>query len=467
MPDYGPVLFVDDEAAMRHAVPQWLGLAGFETLVHERAATALDTLSTDFQGILVTDLKMEGMNGMELLRRSQQLDPEIPVVVITGHGDVETAVEAMRLGAYDFIEKPFAPERFLEVVRRASEKRQLVIENRRLRRAVSEQTLSSRIIGTSQAAEALRASVAELAGTDASVVLYGETGVGKDLVARCLHDFGRRAKANYVAVNCAAVPETMVESEFFGHEAGAFTSASKVRVGKIEHANGGTLFLDEIDSMPLATQAKLLRALQDRVVERLGSNRSIQVDLRAIAASKADLRAASAEGRFRPDLYYRLSVVELVVPPLRERIEDVPLLFDYFATSAAAAHGRQPRPIATATMTMLMAHSWPGNVRELRNAAERFALGLREPLLAPQQAFEGARMSLAQQVDSFERAVIERCLLEAGGKISAVMEQLDIPRRTLSEKMARFGLDRRRYATPVGPNNAKESAPVGGKLPIR
>src|SRR5439155_486665 len=211
MPDYGPVLFVDDEAAMRHAVPQWLGLAGFETLVHE---------------------------------------------------------------------------------------------NRRLGRAVSGQTLSSRIIGTSQAAEALRASVAELAGTDASVVLYGETGVGKDLVARCLHDFGRRAKANYVAVNCAAVPETMVESEFFGHEAGAFTSASKVRVGKIEHANGGTLFLDEIDSMPLATQAKLLRALQDRVVERLGSNRSIQVDLRAIAASKADLRAASAEGRFRPDLYY-------------------------------------------------------------------------------------------------------------------------------------------------------------------
>ena len=195
---------------------------------------------------------MEGIDGMELLRRSQQIDPELPVVVITGHGDVETAVEAMRLGAYDFIEKPFAPERFLEVVRRASEKRQLVVENRRLRRAVNEQTLSSRIIGTSKAAEALRASVAELAGTDVSVILYGETGVGKDLVARCLHDFGRRHKANYVAVNCAAVPDTMVESEFFGHEAGAFTSASKARVGKIEHASGGTLFLDEIDSMPLA-----------------------------------------------------------------------------------------------------------------------------------------------------------------------------------------------------------------------
>jgi two-component system C4-dicarboxylate transport response regulator DctD len=467
MPDYGPILFVDDEAAMRHAVTQWLGLAGFETLVHDRASTALDKLSTEFHGILVTDLKMDGIDGMELLRRAQRLDPELPVVVITGHGDVETAVEAMRLGAYDFIEKPFAPERFLDVVRRASEKRQLVVENRRLRRAVSEQTLSSRIIGTSQAAQALRASVAELAATDASVVLYGATGVGKDLVARCLHDFGRRAKANYVAVNCAAVPETMVESEFFGHEAGAFTSASKARVGKIEHANGGTLFLDEIDSMPLATQAKLLRALQDRVIERLGSNRSIPVDLRAIAASKVDLRTASAEGRFRPDLYYRLSVVELVVPPLRERIEDVPLLFEYFATSAAAAHGRDLRPIASTTMTMLMAHSWPGNVRELRNAAERYALGLREPLLPNLPVTESERLSLAQQVDAFERALIERCLVETGGKISVVMERLDIPRRTLSEKMARFGLDRRRFTSTVGPNNADESAPAGGKLPIR
>ena len=283
---------------------------------------------------------MEGMDGLALLRRSQEIDPELPVVVITGHGDVETAVEAMRLGAYDFIEKPFAPERFLEIVRHASEKRQLVIENRRLRRAVNEQTLTSRIIGTSKAAENLRAAVAELAGTDVSVILYGETGVGKDLVARCLHDFGTRQKGNYVAVNCAAIPETMVESEFFGHEAGAFTSAVKSRAGKIEHASGGTLFLDEIDSMPLATQGKLLRVLQERSVERLGSNQSIAVDLRAIAASKIDLRKASDDGRFRSDLYYRLSVVELMVPPLRERKEDIPLLFEYFALSPPQAQAR-------------------------------------------------------------------------------------------------------------------------------
>jgi len=467
MPETGPILFVDDEASMRHAVTQWLGLAGFEMLVHEKATSALSTLSADFTGILVTDLKMEGMDGMELLRRSQQVDPELPVVVITGHGDVEIAVEAMRLGAYDFIEKPFAPERFLEVVRRASEKRQLVVENRRLRRAVSEQTLSARIIGTSTAAERLRAAVAELAGTDVSIIVYGETGVGKDLVARCIHDFSRRSKANYVAVNCAAVPETMVESEFFGHEAGAFTSAQRARVGKIEHASGGTLFLDEIDSMPLSTQAKLLRALQERVIERLGSNRNIAVDLRPIAASKLDLRAASSDGRFRSDLYYRLSVAELTIPPLRDRIDDVPLLFEYFAASAAAAHERELRPITSATLTMLLSHQWPGNVRELRNAAERYALGLPGPLMPQSADATSERLSLAEQVEAFERALIERCLSETGGKISAVLERLKIPRRTLSEKMVRLGIDRQRFKTSDGPIAAEDAATIGGKLPNR
>jgi two-component system, NtrC family, C4-dicarboxylate transport response regulator DctD len=467
MAEYGPVVFVDDEASMREAVTQWLGLAGFETLVHDQASTALNTLTTDFPGILVTDLKMEGVDGLELLRLSHGIDPELPVIVITGHGDVPIAVEAMRLGAYDFIEKPFAPERFLDVVRRASEKRQLVLENRRLRRAVGEQALSSRILGTSRAAEALRASVAELAGTDVSVILYGETGVGKDLVARCLHDFGRRNKGHYVAVNCAAVPETMVESEFFGHEAGAFTSATKTRAGKLEHASGGTLFLDEIDSMPSSTQPKLLRALNDRVIERLGSNRTIPVDLRSIAASKVDLKAASAEGRFRLDLYYRLSVVELVIPPLRERAEDIPLLFEYFASSAARAHGRELRPVSAATTQTLLMHAWPGNVRELRNAAERYALGLAESAMPRRALLESAKSSLAQQVEAFERAVIERCLEETGGKISAVMERLDIPRRTLSEKMARLGLERRRFAEPGGPNVANASTGVSEKPPAR
>jgi two-component system C4-dicarboxylate transport response regulator DctD len=260
----------------------------------------------------------------------------------------------------------------------------------------------------------------------------------------------------------------MFESEFFGHEAGAFTSASRARVGKIEHASGGTLFLDEIDSMPLSTQAKLLRALQERIIERLGSNRSIAVDLRPIAASKIDLRAASAEGRFRSDLYYRLSVAELTVPPLRDRMEDVPLLFEYFAASAAAAHGREPRSVSSTILSMLVTHHWPGNVRELRNAAERYALGLSGPLMPPQQAdVGGERLSLAQHVEAFERALIERCLAETGGKISAVLERLNIPRRTLSEKIARLGIDRQRFRTSDGPNAADDSGEVGGKLPAR
>jgi two-component system C4-dicarboxylate transport response regulator DctD len=463
MPEPVPILFVDDEAPMRDAVTQWLELAGFELLVHEDAGSAAAKLNANFPGIVVTDLKMEGMDGLALLRRAQETDPELPVVVITGHGDVQTAVEAMRLGAYDFIEKPFVPERFLEVVRHASEKRQLVIENRRLRRAVNDRTLTSRIVGTSKAAETLRAAVADLAGTDVSVILYGETGVGKELVARCLHDFGKRQKGNYVAVNCVAIPETMVESEFFGHEAGAFTSAVKPRPGKIEHASGGTLFLDEIDSMPQATQGKLLRVLQERVVERLGSNQSITVDLRAIAASKIDLRQTSEEGRFRSDLYFRLSVVELVVPPLRERKEDIPLLFEYFAGLSAAAHKRELRPLSPATVNLLMAQDWPGNVRELRNAAERYALGLGG--FASRAQPEETKLSLAEQVEAFERAVIERSLAESGGKIASVMEQLDIPRRTLSEKMTRLGLDRQRFIEGDRQKSADESEAVGGKPP--
>jgi two-component system C4-dicarboxylate transport response regulator DctD len=261
----------------------------------------------------------------------------------------------------------------------------------------------------------------------------------------------------------------MAESEFFGHEAGAFTSAVKTRPGKLEHASGGTLFLDEIDSMPLGTQGKLLRVLQERSVERLGSNQTTLVDLRAIASSKIDLRDASNEGRFRLDLYYRLSVVELMVPPLRERKEDIPLLFEFFAASAAQAHGRELRPISAATVSTLMAQDWPGNVRELRNAAERYALGLGRALggLASRPVAGEAGHSLAEQVEAFERTLIERALSESGGKISAVMERLDVPRRTLSEKMARFGLDRQRFVDTDRQNSAGDAVSNGGNPPKR
>lgn len=442
MPDHNRVLLVDDESAMRQAIGQWLEIGGLEVDAHASAASAIGRLNADFDGVLVTDLKMEGLDGMALLRHAQELDPDLPVVMITGHGDIQIAVEAMRLGAYDFVEKPFEPERLLDIVRRASEKRRLVLENRKLRQAVIAPTLASRIIGVSRAADALRAHVTELAATDVSVVIYGETGAGKDLVARCLHDLGRRANGNYVAVNCAAIPETMAESEFFGHDAGAFTGATKARPGRIEHAHGGTLFLDEIDSMPMATQGKLLRVLQERQLERLGSNRSISVDFRPVAASKIDLKAA--QSRFRPDLYFRLCVAELHVPPLRERCDDILLLFDYFAAAAAKAYQREVRPLTVAQSDKLMRHDWPGNIRELRNAAERHVLGLNRATAASAGAAQN--QTLAEQVDAFEKATIEQSLIEAGGRINAVMEKLGIPRRTLTDKMARFGLDRKRYA---------------------
>lgn len=464
MPERHSVTLIDDEAPMRHAISQWLDLAGFEVIVHDRATSAMQSLTGSYEGIVVTDLKMEGIDGMALLGHLQELDADLPVVMITGHGDIQIAVEAMRHGAYDFIEKPFEPERFLDVVRRAGEKRRLVLENRRLRRVVAEPELASRIIGSSRAAEALRAQVAELAGNDASVVIYGETGTGKDLVARCLHDFGRRSASNYVAVNCAAVPDSMAESEFFGHESGAFTGATKSRPGRIEHAHGGTLFLDEIDSMPMGLQGKLLRVLQERQVERLGSNRSIAVDFRVVSASKIDLEAAYRQKLFRQDLYYRLCVAELHIPPLRERRDDIPLLFDFFSRSASRTYEREFRPLTPAATDKLVRHDWPGNIRELRNAAERHALGL---IRAPSASASAApAMTLAEQVDAFERATIEQCLIESEGRINVAMEKLGLPRRTLTDKMSKYGLDRRRFSDGDGQKSANDSSTSGNNPPI-
>lgn len=450
MPERQKVIFVDDEEAMRHAVSQWLTVAGYDVESFSHGGEAVGRIGPEFGGILITDLRMPHMDGMELLRRALAADPDIPVILMTGQGDVESAVEAMRIGAYDFIEKPFAPERFAEAVHRAGEKRRLVMENRRLQSGTATGDLRNRILGTSKPIERLREAVAEIAATDVSVVLYGETGAGKDLVARCLHDLSRRAKGHYVAVNCAAIPDTMVESELFGHEAGAFTGALARRAGKIEHASGGTLFLDEVESMPLAMQAKLLRALQEKTVERLGSNASIPVDLRTVAAAKRDLRAAGDEGAFRSDLYFRLSVVELHIPPLRERREDIPLLFAWFVAEAAKAHGREPKPVRPALIEGLIDYDWPGNVRELRNAAERHALGLGGSALPVSHVDEMDGVPLARQVEAFEKRVIERALAESGGRVAEVIDRLGVPRRTLNEKMAKLGIARHDFAGSDG-----------------
>ncbi|ARS51233.1 sigma-54 dependent transcriptional regulator [Pseudomonas sp. GD04158] len=436
------VIVVDDEAAIREAVQQWLELSGFTVRTCASAAEALAVVDRDFPGIVVSDVRMPGSDGLQLLDKLLQVDADLPVILVTGHGDVPMAVQALRQGAYDFIEKPFTPERLLDSVRRALDKRRLVCENRLLRQQVANKgRIESQLIGISRPMESLRRQILELAGTSVNVLIRGETGSGKERVARCLHDFSPRAGKAFAALNCAAIPETIFESELFGHESGAFTGAQARRIGRIEHADGGTLFLDEVESLPLAQQVKLLRVLQEKTLERLGSNKSIQVDLRVISAAKPDLLDEVKAGRFREDLVYRLNVATLHIPPLRERREDIPLLFEHFARAAAERHGREVPPLAPSELARLLGHDWPGNVRELINAAERHALGLSSP--PPAERFAG--QALAQQMEAFEAQCLHNALLQCQGNIAAVMEMLQLPRRTLNEKMQRHGLARGDY----------------------
>lgn len=444
------VIFVDDEKHIRQANKQTLELADLSVACEECAEDALVQLSADWPGVVICDIRLPQMSGLEFLIKAQKIDTHLPVILITGHGDISTAVNAMRDGAYDFIEKPYSSERLVKTVKRALEKRTLTLENRSLRRELEVQSIPGpRIIGVTPEMENLRATIAQIADTGADVLILGETGTGKELVARSLHEQSRRRTKNFVAVNCGAVSESIIESELFGHEAGAFTDAKSQRIGKFEFANGGTLLLDEIESMPLRTQIHLLRVLQERSLERLGSNTLIDMDLRVVAASKVDLLQASLEGTFREDLYYRLNVVCLEVPPLRERREDISLLFHHFLLVAGHRYQREvPLPQAS-QMNALVAYAWPGNVRELRNLAERYVLlGSQndwsfEKLLPGSHVEQGR--SLNQNVEVFERSLIEQSLVASDGSIKDVMESLDVPRKTLYDKMRKYGLDKSHY----------------------
>ena len=437
------VVLVDDEEMIRLTVEQTLDLAGIEVAGFATAEAALAVLDRDHPGVVVSDVRLPGRDGLELLAELRRRDPELPVVLITGHGDVAMAVAAMQEGAYDFIEKPFVSDTFVEVVKRALEKRALVMENRRLRTALDRGDAIERcLVGQSPALRRLRGDVAILASTAADVLVLGETGAGKEQVARALHEGGSRRERPFVAVNCGAIPESMFESEMFGHEAGAFTGAGKRRVGKIEHASGGTLFLDEVESMPLAMQVKLLRVLQDRKLERLGSNTTIPVDLRVVAATKEDLGALADAGRFRKDLFFRLDVVKLALPPLRERREDIPLLFELFLVQAAVKYQRPVLEVPPSLRRTLMLADWPGNVRELRNAAERYMLGFLAPGAAA--GTTAPAPGLIELLDRVERLVIEDALKASGQRISAAAQALGLPRKTLFDRMRRLGLS----ATP-------------------
>lgn len=443
----GLVLLVDDEEELRRSASQSLELAGFEVKCFARAEQALNLVGYGFEGIVVTDIRMPEMDGMTLMSRIRDIDPEIPVILLTGHGDVQLAVRAMREGAYDFLEKPFRPQQLSDTTARALDRRRLVQENRNLRAAAGmRDDIEARLPGRSPLMVEFRHRLRAVAVTDADVLILGDTGTGKEVAARALHDISERAAKPFVPINCASLPADLIESELFGHEAGAFPGALRPRYGKFEHARSGIVLLDEIGSMPLQLQAKLLRVIQERTITRLGSNEPVELDVRFVAASKADLEQEVAAGRFRPDLYYRLNVVTLHLPPLSARREDIPLLFLQLVREAAARYRRNELEVPQHVISEVVARDWPGNVRELRNAADRFVLGL--GLDDTSIADEAEGHDLARRMADYERGVIAAALNAHRGNLKPVYEGLGISRKTLYDKMRKHGLFRREHREP-------------------
>ncbi|MCJ7995410.1 sigma-54-dependent Fis family transcriptional regulator [Rhizobium cremeum] len=438
------ILLVDDEEDLRVSTAQALELHDLKVETFSAAEDLLAHVNPGFAGVVISDIRMAGMDGMTLLQRVREIDHDIPVILITGHGDVQLAVKAMREGAYDFIEKPFAMPVLATTIGRALDRRELVLENRRLRAAAGKRDdIEARLPGRTAVMVELRHRLRAIGASDADTLIIGDTGVGKEVVARALHDVSSRASRPFIAINCAALPETLIESELFGHEAGAFPGALRARYGKFEHGRGGTILLDEIGSMPIDLQAKFLRVLQERTITRLGSNEAVPLDVRFIATSKVDLEEAVANGAFRADLFYRLNVATLRVPALAQRRQDIPLLFFQLVREAWGRYGREPVDIPPEVVTEISEREWPGNVRELRNAADRFVLGLPMHEAIPDGVGERAGTRLADKVGSYERQLIANAIAAHGGSLRPVYEQLGISRKTLYEKMQKYGLGKR------------------------
>ena len=433
------VLLVEDDPNVRLGCEQALQLGGFAVDAVASAEEAQRRLGLQYPGIVITDMRLPGIDGMALLRWINQLDPNLPVIIITGHGDVTLAVEAMRSGAYDFMQKPFSTADLNDVARRALDKRGLVLEVEALRRQLDHRDdLEARLIGRSPQMVKVRQLILDVANAAVDVLIFGETGTGKEMVARCLHDLSGARQENYVALNCGGMADNLLDSELFGHEPGAFTGAQKRRIGKIEYANGGTLFLDEVESMPMNMQVKLLRVLQERMIERLGSNQQVPISCRVVAASKEDLKLLAEQQKFRADLYYRLNVVRIELPALRERREDIPALYDQFLLQAAKRYNRPPPPLTTEYLRQLMAQDWPGNIRELRNAADCHALGIARQAEAPDPC--GAQFSLTEAVENYERVLIADELTRQAGNVARTADALKIARTTLHDKLKKYGL---------------------------
>ncbi len=372
------ILVIDDEAAIRDSLRMILEYEGYEVVLAPSAQDGITVVERDPPDLVFLDIKMPHMDGLEALERIKVLHETVPVVMISGHATVSTAVEATKKGAFDFIEKPLASDRVLLTVRNALDQQRLKDENITLKRAAEAR---HEMVGDSPALQAVRDAIGRAAPTNATVLILGESGVGKELVARAIHRNSLRTRERFVQVNCAAIPEELIESELFGHEKGSFTGATEKQIGKFEQADRGTIFLDEVGDMSAKTQAKVLRVLQEGEVERLGSSRTMKVDVRVIAATNKDLGAEIDAGRFREDLYFRLSVIPIHVPPLRERIEDIPLLVRHFTDLSSKEGSFRPKRFTPAAMEMLQQHRWKGNIRELRNTVERMLIMTRSELI--------------------------------------------------------------------------------------
>jgi two-component system nitrogen regulation response regulator NtrX len=449
------ILLVDDQAPVREELAYALGYEGFATVQAADGPAALAAIQSDpVLDLVLLDVKMPGMDGLEVLERIRQLRPHLPVLMMSGHGDIDTAVQAVKKGAWDFLQKPFQGDRVVLSIRNALRAMGLQQENADLKRALA---VEFQLLGRSRAMEQVRATVARIAPTEAQVLVTGENGTGKELVARQVHLLGARHRGPFVALNCAAVPEELVESELFGHEKGAFTGAAAGRAGLFEQADGGTLFLDEVGDMPLAMQAKLLRALQEQAVQRIGSSTPVRVDVRVVAATNQDLRAMVADKRFREDLYWRLHVVPVHLPPLRERPEDLEDLAPHFLAAACRRNGLPQKRLALGALEWMKQQPWPGNVRQVRNALEGAAVlsegsevsvddvrRVVQPTAAPATQDGGRDWFAYETIDEFhdatEREFLRRKLDENGGNIKRTAERIQLMRSNLYKKLDRHGL---------------------------
>lgn len=447
------VFIVDDDREMRQSLTHYLTKSGCETESFSSGESALRAMQSARPHVLVSDVRMPGISGLELLDRLAADGCQPPTLMITAHGDVPMAVEAMRAGAFDFIEKPFLPSRLLDVIQRAAEFGRLRDENIRLREQLRRLSGLDRVlIGECSQMRALREDIEDAANTDAPVFILGETGTGKELVAQALHDLSARCGKAFVPVNCSAIPDTLFEAEMFGHLAGAFTGASKASPGYFGAADGGTLFLDELGACPLPQQPKLLRALEAGEILPVGSPGPKPVEVRFISATNDNLEDRIAEGSFRGDLFFRLNTLVLTIPPLRSRGDDVLLLFNHYLMHFAQVYEVDAPLVTPEDTAALMAEKWPGNVRQLRQVAERRILAARRgrgsvaEALHAAPAESGRGLNLKQNMERYERMLIERALEANGGQIDEVIEALGIARRTLNEKMQRYGLCRKDYA---------------------